>query len=221
MDAIFLDFYGTVVHEDDHILPSIYEQVRAAAGVDCTTHDIGSYWWQAFSRMFHDSHGSRFVSQRELNVRSLAETLRHFQADLQPRELNREQLAHWRRPGIFADSIPFLEAVPLPVYILSNIDTDDIMASMAHHGLNAAGVITSEDVRAYKPRPEMFQEALARYGLQPERVIHVGDSLVSDVYGAQSVGIRAVWLNRNSRPLKGDCIPDNECSDLMQVLDLL
>ncbi|PAF30864.1 hypothetical protein CHI14_15695 [Paenibacillus sp. 7516] len=27
MKAIFLDFYGTVVHEDDDILPVIYEQI--------------------------------------------------------------------------------------------------------------------------------------------------------------------------------------------------
>jgi putative hydrolase of the HAD superfamily len=31
---------------------------------------------------------------------------------------------------------------------------------------------------------------------KPSEVVHVGDSLDEDVAAAQSVGIRAVWLNR-------------------------
>ncbi len=89
------------------------------------------------------------------------------------------------KPGIYEDTLPFLrEFEYLPMYILSNIDTSDIKAAMTFHDLKFTGVMTSEDVRAYKPRPELFETALEKYGLAPEEAIHIGDSLRSDIEGA-------------------------------------
>ena len=64
------------------------------------------------------------------------------------------------------------------------------------YGLKAAGVFTSEDAKSYKPRKELFELALKKSGLNADEVIHIGDSLSSDVKGANSLGIRALWLNR-------------------------
>lgn len=33
-------------------------------------------------------------------------------------------------------------------------------------------------------------------GLKPDEVIHIGDSVSSDIKGAAAVNIRALWLNR-------------------------
>ena len=99
-------------------------------------------------------------------------------------------------PPIFEDSKEFFEKSPLPVYVVSNIDTADILEAMDFHGLKAAGVFTSEDAKSYKPRKELFELALKKSGLNADEVIHIGDSLSSDVKGANSLGIRALWLNR-------------------------
>jgi FMN phosphatase YigB (HAD superfamily) len=32
-------------------------------------------------------------------------------------------------------------------------------------------------------------------------VVHIGDSLTSDVEGAQALGINTVWINRKNKPL--------------------
>ena len=55
----------------------------------------------------------------------------------------------------------FFSKSPSPVYIVSNIDTSDIMCAIEYHGLNPAGVFTSEDARAHKPRRELFEPALS------------------------------------------------------------
>lgn len=57
-------------------------------------------------------------------------------------------------------------------------------------------VVVSEDVGVRKPRPEIFQAALARLGLAPEEVVHVGDDLQADVAGAADLGLRTVWVTR-------------------------
>lgn len=45
-----------------------------------------------------------------------------------------------------------------------------------------------------KPMPHIFRAALARLGVPPEEAVMVGDSLASDVQGAQAVGLHTIWL---------------------------
>jgi FMN phosphatase YigB (HAD superfamily) len=59
--------------------------------------------------------------------------------------------------------------------------------------------VTSQAVRAYKPRREPFDRALALLGLSAHQVIHVGDSFGSDMVGAHEVGIPTLWINRKRR----------------------
>ncbi len=55
-------------------------------------------------------------------------------------------------------------------------------------------VVISDEVGRRKPHPAVFRCALRALGAAPERVLHVGDSLIEDVAGAQSVGMRTVWV---------------------------
>ena len=107
-----------------------------------------------------------------------------------------QDFAHWVKPPIFEDSKEFFEKSTLPIYIVSNIDTADIMQAIDYHGLKPAGVFTSEDAGSYKPRQELFELALQKTGLKPDEVIHIGDSISSDVKGASALGINTLWLNR-------------------------
>lgn len=90
-----------------------------------------------------------------------------------------------------------------------------------YHGIQVDEVLTSEDVRSYKPRSELFEEALRRYHLKSNEVLHVGDSLVSDVCGVQQVGIKAVWLNRQGKNLSEHIVPDYITSDLFELRQLI
>ncbi len=63
-------------------------------------------------------------------------------------------------------------------------------------------VIVSEEVGAAKPDPAIFDVALARMGRPArEQVLMVGDSLTSDVAGANRSGIDACWYNPAGLPL--------------------
>ena len=42
----------------------------------------------------------------------------------------------------------------------------------------------------------VFELALKETGLNADEVIHIGDSISSDVKGASALGIRTLWLNR-------------------------
>jgi 2-haloalkanoic acid dehalogenase type II len=219
--ALFLDFYGTIVHEDDDIIPIICNEIKVTSSKVCDVKDIGGYWWKVFSEMFRESYGKTFETQRTLGLKSLNETIHHFQSSAIGEEIIKKQFSHWQKPEIFDDSIKFLRIIDIPVYILSNIDTDDVLKAIEFHGLEVNGVITSEDVRAYKPRSDMFNEALRRYELDRAEVLHVGDSLTSDIRGAQNVGIKAVWLNRKQKILPEHINPDYIFSDFEELKEIL
>ena len=106
---------------------------------------------------------------------------------------------HWIKPPIFEETKQFFEVCPVPIYVVSNIDSDDILQAIKYHKLKPAGVFTSEDTKSYKPRKELFEFALNNTGLAAEEVLHIGDSLSSDIKGASAIGINAIWINRSNK----------------------
>ena len=207
--AYFVDFYGTIVHEDGEVIKKITQIIYDTGKVENKA-DIGSFWWNDFQSMFMKSFGDSFETQRALEKKSLRDTLEKFKSPADADVLSNMMFEHWIKPPIFEDSKSFFENSPIPIYIVSNIDTSDILKAIEYHGLKPASVFTSEDAMSYKPRPELFKLALRETGLQPEEVIHIGDSVSSDVKGATAVGIKALWLNRFGKevPAGIECITD-------------
>jgi 2-haloacid dehalogenase/putative hydrolase of the HAD superfamily len=82
--------------------------------------------------------------------------------------------------------------------------------------------VTSESERCYKPEARIFEKALSLMNVRPERVLHVGDSLHSDVGGAGKLGITTVWLRRESRVHDiGMTTADHQVSKLTELRGLL
>ena len=57
-----------------------------------------------------------------------------------------------------------------------------------------------------KPDPRIYREALKAAGVSPGEMVHVGDSLHTDVAGARAVGITPVLLDRHRRHPDADCL---------------
>ena len=215
IESIFLDFYGTVVFEDGEIVAKISQTLYETGNAE-SVGEIGSYWWNRFKTLFENAYGENFRTQRDLEIRSLKDTIEHFSSTEDAIKLSDEMFEYWIAPPIFEESKEFFEKCPVPIYIVSNIDRDDILKAIELHGLQPAGVFTSEDAKSYKPRKELFELALTSTGLKPEQVVHIGDSLSSDVKGAGALGINTMWVNRS-----GKAIPEGVVSivSLMDILD--
>lgn len=196
--ALFFDFYGTIVHEDGVIIDEITTIISSSGnGADKST--IGSYWWRIFQELYMNSFGNSFKTQRDLEIESLEMALKKFESNANADELSRKMFEHWRKPPIFEDAADFLESCDIPYYIVSNIDTDDITAAVHYHGLTPVKIFTSEDAKSYKPRRELFELALKETNLNPQEIVHIGDSLSSDMKGAANLGIHTIWMNRNKK----------------------
>lgn len=193
--ALFADFCGTIVYEDDPAINIITERIYST-GKSNDKSEIGRYWWNDFQSLFLNSYGDNFCLQRELEHKSLVNTIKNFCSSEDAGELSNIMFDYWAKPPIFEESKEFFERCPVPIYLVSNIDNCDIQSAINLHLLKPAGVFTSENARSYKPRKEIFELALKTTGLKPEEVVYIGDSVTSDVNGAKAAGISAIWLNR-------------------------
>lgn len=81
--------------------------------------------------------------------------------------------------------------------------------------------ILAQDCGIAKPDPRIFELALDKCGRSAAQVVHVGDSLESDVMGAKGCGIRSVWLNMDGVTNDTGIAPDHEIGDLRELLDVL
>jgi putative hydrolase of the HAD superfamily len=62
-----------------------------------------------------------------------------------------------------------------------------------------AVVLTSARAGYRKPRPEIFQQALALAGAKPDRSLYVGDDPTCDVAGARGAGLAALLVDNTNR----------------------
>ncbi len=56
----------------------------------------------------------------------------------------------------------------------------------------------SNEVGYVKPNRRIFEHALEGLGSEPKNTVHVGDSMLLDVYGARTAGMRAILFNKYS-----------------------
>src|SRR5205814_128718 len=63
-------------------------------------------------------------------------------------------------------------------------------------------ILVSAELGIGKPSPGIFLEAARLVGVTPGEAAHIGDSLTTDIAGANRAGMLSVWLNRAGRDLQ-------------------
>lgn len=81
----------------------------------------------------------------------------------------------------------------------------------------------SEEVGFQKPQKEFFDVCFAEIvpALKPTEVLLIGDSLTSDILGAQNAGIASCWFNPDGIPNESGAEPDYEIRSLLELKELL
>ena len=78
-------------------------------------------------------------------------------------------------------------------------------------------ILISGDVGFGKPDKRIFEMILTRLKASPKTSLMVGNSLTSDVQGAQNTGMRTVWINRSGKSRDDRVVPDWEISSLDEL----
>jgi len=111
-----------------------------------------------------------------------------------------ESLAGWSPFPDVAEALVQL-ASRYRLVILSNVDRDLFAGTRAHFPPVFAGVVTAEDVQAYKPAHRHFHAAMEQFGCTPGQMLHAAESLFHDILPCRELGIPHCWINRKGKTM--------------------
>ncbi|MDA7746833.1 HAD-IA family hydrolase [Psychromonas sp.] len=119
------------------------------------------------------------------------------------------------------ESIKLLEALALhyPVIAITNGNVD--VKQIGLHDKFKFVLKAGEGLNS-KPHIDLFQKAAKQLNIEVSDILHVGDHLNTDVFGAQNNNAQAVWFNpENSNLDDAKLLPSVEMSDLQYLLKIL
>ena len=85
--------------------------------------------------------------------------------------------------------------------VVSNVDRASFARTQRKLGVTLDGLVTAEEVGAYKPDLRMFHRALevaSSWGVNPSQILHVAQSLYHDHVPAKRLGLATAWVRRPS-----------------------
>jgi putative hydrolase of the HAD superfamily len=194
--AITLDALGTLL-ELQPPAPRLRDEL-AARGIDVSLEEAGRAmkaeigFYRAHLWMGRDAAGLAELRRRCGEV--LQEALR-VDADVEEALL----AAIVFEP--FPDTVPALRelrARGIRLVAASNWDVS-LHEQLDRTGLTPLldGALSSAEVGAPKPDPEIFARALALAGVRAQEALHVGDDVEADVGGARAAGLEPVLIDRD------------------------
>lgn len=79
-------------------------------------------------------------------------------------------------------------------------------------------VTTSEEVGLKKPHPVIFEIALKKACVSPQKSIMIGDSLEADIIGAKNAGMNTLFFNYRNENVADNFFAINELSEIKNFL---
>ena len=109
-------------------------------------------------------------------------------------------------------------------YVISNGTKLAQRKKLALSGLDELfdGMFISEELGAQKPKKEFFDRCIADIpDFEAEKALVIGDSLTSDIRGANNAGLPCCWYNPGHKENDQGVHFDHEIDNLWKILDIL
>jgi 2-haloacid dehalogenase len=114
-----------------------------------------------------------------------------------------------------------LQGIAVRKAILSNGSPDLLDPLVQHSGLKLDAVLSVDELKIFKPAPEVYAMAVQKFRLPKERIGFVSSNCW-DALGAKSFGFQVYWINRSGAPLdRLGLAPDRRISSLTELREVL
>lgn len=211
-DALTFDCYGTLV-DWVHGISGALHPILQNHEVDIEDDEL----FALYGRFERDIESGEYVPYREVLRRVVRRFGTHFGFTPTNAEVERfaDSVGDW---FLFRDTNEALQQLSdsFRLAVVSNVDDDLFRDTARQFHIRFDDMITGEQVQAYKPRLEPFEEAFTRLGVPPNRVLHVAQSVYHDVNPTARLGLSCVQVRRYG----GRFAEEPEGSPVLTVPDL-
>jgi putative hydrolase of the HAD superfamily len=228
VDAVFLDV-GGVFHVPDHARIGA-ALARAGVHVDPGRLDRAHFAGAAALAVWPDGVEGMWRAYEEAYAREAGVPDGRLEAAIAELDEAFAEPGMWSRhvPGS-VDALRALAATGVCLVIVSNSDgtleerlrAEGVCQVGPGPGVDVTAILDSAVVGVAKPDPGIFQLALQAAGADPAAVLHVGDTVGSDVVGARASGVRPVHLDPYGFCADNDHFHLRDLAELVAVVERL
>jgi len=186
LQALVFDAYGTLY--DVH---SVVRRKGAALSQLWRAKQLEYTWQRSLMR--------RYVPFSQVTREALAYACEALQLALDDGR-SHALMQEYLRLATYPEVPAALAALRVRKAILSNGSPDMLAPLVAHSGLALDAVLSVDEVKIFKPAPEVYQLAVDRLGVRKEDIGFVSSNCW-DALGAKSFGFRVYWINRLKAPV--------------------
>ncbi len=126
---------------------------------------------------------------------------------------------HWRnRIELSPQVLTILEQLANRYPLIALTNGNASIESVGLSSLFEFAIAAGDNGLKQKPHSDMFDAAVERLGIQSNELLHVGDSLTSDIQGALNAGCPAVWFNPHHQTMTSkSALPHLDIQDLSEL----
>jgi 2-haloacid dehalogenase len=226
-ELLTFDCYGTLVDWETGIL-DVLRPWASANAVGASSEELLTAFGAAESVVQRESPQALY---RDVLGEAMGRIAASFgkTSRTEERETLASSVGDW---PVFADTVEALQALKNwhKLMVVSNVDRESFAQTAPKLGVVLDGFVSAEEVGAYKPDRRMFDRALAvarDWGVPPQRILHVAQSLFHDIEPAKRLGLRTVWVDRRAGKAggatpkaSGDVAPDLRVTSLGELVEL-
>lgn len=219
---IIFDVYGTLICTGSGSVDAT-EKIFRKYKLEDTPQEIYKKWKKLHK--IHMKLGNSFISEEEIFVKDLEILFKEYGIVEDAKVEITPMLNSLLGRKVYDDVEEVIKVLlrDYNVAIGSTTDTVPLMKNIEKTELNnIPNIFTSESLRVYKPEKMFYESILKQTGWNAEECLFVGDSFDDDIQGPQSVGMKAVFINRkkiNNFELLD--LPDFVISSMDELLDVI
>lgn len=193
LDALVFDAYGTLfdVHSVMRRCEACWPGKGAALSAAWRAKQLEYTWQRSLMRAYRPFS--------EVTRDALEHTCEALGLSLSSAQ-REEVMAEYLRLAVFPDVPGALEKLPGKKAILSNGSPDILDPLVRNSGLRFDAVLSVDELKVFKPAPEVYALAAKRLGVATRRIGFVSSNCW-DALGAKAFGFNVFWINRTGAPV--------------------
>ena len=193
LDALVFDAYGTLfdVHSVMRRCETYWPGKGAALSAAWRAKQLEYTWQRSLMRAYRPfSEVTR--DALEYSCQALDLELSRAQRD--------ELMGEYLKLALFPDVKGALQRLPGKKAILSNGSPDMLDPLVKQSGLSFDAVLSVDELKVFKPAPEVYALAVKRLDVDAGRIGFVSSNCW-DALGAKAFGFNVFWINRSGAPV--------------------